>query len=261
MLTGTLITTAGFIPVGFAASTAGEYVRTLFYVVGIALVVSWFVAVYFTPWLGYMILKQRHHAGEHHDASTRASTAGFGHRRLGRAPSHHRAAMTLVTFVTSLWAFQFIPQNFFPQSSRPEILVDLWLPEGTSIKEVETQAKALEAKMMDDKDKKFIATYIGEGAPRFFLPLDQQLRNPNFAQLLVMANDEPARERLIVKLRDHSGGGLPRHPRQGRPPVPRPADRLAGADARHGAGSPGGPQDRRPGEGEVPGQSAARRHS
>ncbi|EPE95202.1 efflux RND transporter permease subunit [Rhizobium grahamii] len=202
MLTGTLITTAGFIPVGFAASTAGEYVRTLFYVVGIALVVSWFVAVYFTPWLGYMILKQRHHAGEHHDAfDTR-----FYHRlraTVGWAVRHRIIviAMTLVTFATSLWAFQFIPQNFFPQSSRPEILVDLWLPEGTSIKEVETQAKALEAKIMDDKDKKFVATYIGEGAPRFFLPLDQQLRNPNFAQLLVMANDEPARERLIVKLR------------------------------------------------------------
>lgn len=202
MLTGTLITTAGFIPVGFAASTAGEYVRTLFYVVGIALVVSWFVAVYFTPWLGYMILKQRHHAGEHHDAfDTRF------YRRLratvGWAVRHRIivVAMTLVTFVTSLWAFQFIPQNFFPQSSRPEILVDLWLPEGTSIAEVETQAKALETKIMDDTDKKFVATYIGEGAPRFFLPLDQQLRNPNYAQLLVMANDEPARERLILKLR------------------------------------------------------------
>ncbi len=203
MLTGTLITTAGFIPVGFAASTAGEYVRTLFYVVGIALVVSWFVAVYFTPWLGYMILKQRQHAGgAHHDAFDTSfyrrlrSTVGWAVR--------HRiivVAMTLVTFATSLWAFQFIPQNFFPQSSRPEILVDLWLPEGTSIKEVETQSKALEAKIMDDKDKKFVATYIGEGAPRFFLPLDQQLPNPNFAQLLIMANDEPARERLIVKLR------------------------------------------------------------
>ncbi|QND65965.1 efflux RND transporter permease subunit [Mesorhizobium loti] len=202
MLTGTLITTAGFIPVGFAASTAGEYVRTLFYVVGIALIVSWFVAVYFTPWLGNMILKQRKHAGSHHDAfDTRF------YRRLratvGWAVRHRIVVlvMTLGTFATSLWAFQFIPQNFFPQSSRPEILVDLWLPEGTSIKEVEAQAKALENKMMDDKDKRFIATYIGEGAPRFFLPLDQQLRNPNFAQLLVMANDEPARERLIVKLR------------------------------------------------------------
>ncbi|MBB3317393.1 multidrug efflux pump subunit AcrB [Rhizobium sp. BK181] len=202
MLTGTLITTAGFIPVGFAASTAGEYVRTLFYVVGIALVVSWFVAVYFTPWLGYMILKQRHHAGEHHDAF---DTSFYRRLRatVGWAVRHRIivVAMTLVTFATSLWAFQFIPQNFFPQSSRPEILVDLWLPEGTSIKEVETQAKALEAKIIGDKDKKFVATYIGEGAPRFFLPLDQQLRNPNFAQLLVMANDEPARERLIVKLR------------------------------------------------------------
>ncbi|WP_064694222.1 efflux RND transporter permease subunit [Rhizobium aegyptiacum] len=202
MLTGTLITTAGFIPVGFAASTAGEYVRSLFYVVGIALVTSWFVAVYFTPWLGYMILKQRHHAGEHHDAF---DTSFYRRLRgtVGWAVRHRVIVLllTLGTFVTSLWAFQFIPQNFFPQSSRPEILVDLWLPEGTSIREVEVQAKALEAKMMDDPDKRFIATYIGEGAPRFFLPLDQQLRNPNFAQLLVMAKDEPARERLIVKLR------------------------------------------------------------
>ncbi|MGV3549750.1 efflux RND transporter permease subunit [Rhizobium sp.] len=202
MLTGTLITTAGFIPVGFAASTAGEYVRSLFYVVGIALVVSWFVAVYFTPWLGNMILKQRAHAGEHHDVFDTRFYRGL-RGTVGWAVRHRIIvlALTIGTFVTSLWAFQFIPQNFFPQSSRPEILVDMWLPEGTSIKEVETQAKALEAKMMEDKDKKFIATYIGEGAPRFFLPLDQQLRNPNYAQLLIMANDEPARERLITKLR------------------------------------------------------------
>ncbi|MGV6874056.1 efflux RND transporter permease subunit [Pseudochelatococcus sp. B33] len=202
MLTGTLITTAGFIPVGFAASTAGEYVRSLFYVVGIALVISWFVAVYFTPWLGYMLLRQRHHAGNHHDVfDTRF------YRRLRATVGwavHHRLvvlALTLATFAVSLWSFQFIPKNFFPQSSRPEILVDLWLPEGTSILEVERQAKALEARIMDDDDKRFIATYIGEGAPRFFLPLDQQLRNPNFAQLLIMARDEPARERLIAKLR------------------------------------------------------------
>lgn len=202
MLTGTLITTAGFIPVGFAASTAGEYVRTLFYVVGIALVVSWFVAVYFTPWLGYMILKQRHHAGEHHDVfDTRF------YRRLRSSVTwavRHRVIvllLTLAAFVGSLWSFQFIPQNFFPQSSRPEILVDLWLPEGTSIKEVERQAQALEARMANDPDKRFIATYVGQGAPRFFLPLDQQLTNPNYAQMLVMAKDEPARERLIAKMR------------------------------------------------------------
>ncbi|MFN3363748.1 MAG: efflux RND transporter permease subunit [Allorhizobium sp.] len=202
MLTGTLITTAGFIPVGFAESTAGEYVRSLFYVVGISLIISWFVAVYFTPWLGYMILKQRAHAGSHHDAfDTRF------YRRLRATVSwavEHRIIVivsTLAIFAVSLWSFQFIPKNFFPQSSRPEILVDMWLPEGTSIKEVEAEARRLEAQLLTDPDQRFVATYVGEGAPRFFLPLDQQLRNPNYAQLLVMARDEDARERLITKLR------------------------------------------------------------
>ena len=203
MLTGTLITAAGFIPVGFAASTAGEYVRTLFYVVGIALVVSWFAAVYFTPWIGNRILKERRHTGEGHRnvydtrfyRSLRATVA-WCVRRRGLV-----LAVTFATFGASVFAFTFIPQNFFPQSSRPEILVDLWLPEGTSTSEVEAQAKAFEAKVLPDPDQRFVATYVGEGAPRFFLPLDQQLRNPNFAQLLVMAKDVDARERLIVKMR------------------------------------------------------------
>lgn len=202
MLTGTLITTAGFIPVGFAESTAGEYVRSLFYVVGISLIISWFVAVYFTPWLGYMILKQRAHAGSHHDAFDTSF-----YRRLRATVSwavEHRIIVigsTLAIFALGLWSFQFIPKNFFPQSSRPEILVDMWLPEGTSIKEVEAEARRLEAELLTDQDQRFVATYVGEGAPRFFLPLDQQLRNPNYAQLLVMARDEDARERLITKLR------------------------------------------------------------
>jgi multidrug efflux pump subunit AcrB len=203
MLTGTLITTAGFIPVGFAASTAGEYVRSLFYVVGIALVTSWFVAVYFTPWLGYMILKQRPHVGTHHDAYDTRFYRGVGHT-VGWAVRHKAIVLvaTLLAFAGSLWSFQFIPQSFFPQSSRPEVLVDMWLPEGTSIREVERQAKALEDKILPDQDKSFVATYIGEGAPRFFLPLDQQLRNPNYAQLLVMTKGLEERERMIVKLRD-----------------------------------------------------------
>lgn len=204
MLTGTLITTAGFIPVGFADSTAGEYVRSLFYVVGIALVVSWFVAVYFTPWLGYMLLKQRAHAGtgHHHDAYDTRMYRSVRHAVTWSV--RHKAIIllsTLAIFAGSLWSFQFIPQSFFPQSSRPEILVDMWLPEGTAIEEVERQAKALEEKIMPDEDKTFIATFIGEGAPRFFLPLDQQLRNPNYAQLLIMSKGLEERERLIVKLR------------------------------------------------------------
>jgi multidrug efflux pump len=175
---------------------------SLFYVVGIALVVSWFVAVYFTPWLGYMILKQRAHAGQHHDVFRHALLSSPArHCRLGRAPPRHRAFADAGDLCHQPLGVPVHPAELLPAVLAPEILVDLWLPEGTSIKEVETQAKALEAKILDDKDKKFIATYIGEGAPRFFLPLDQQLRNPNFAQLLVMAKDEPARERLIVKLR------------------------------------------------------------
>jgi multidrug efflux pump len=203
MLTGTLITVAGFIPVGFADSTAGEYVRSLFYVVGIALVVSWFVAVYFTPWLGHMLLKQRAHAGTHHDAYDTRLYRGVRHAVTWSV--RHKAIVLVATFgvfAGSLWSFQFIPQSFFPQSSRPEILVDMWLPEGTAIEEVERQAKALEERVLPDEDKTFVATYIGEGAPRFFLPLDQQLRNPNYAQLLIMAKDVDARERLIVKLRE-----------------------------------------------------------
>lgn len=210
MLTGTLITTAGFIPVGFADSTAGEYVRSLFYVVGIALVVSWFVAVYFTPWLGYMILKQKAHVGTHHDAYDTRFYRGV-HKGVAWSVKHRIIVLllTLGVFGSSLYGFAFIPQSFFPQSSRPEILVDMWLPEGTAIEEVERQAKALEDRIMPDPDKTFVATYIGEGAPRFFLPLDQQLRNPNYAQLLVMAKDVETRERMIVKLRTMLASDFP----------------------------------------------------
>ena len=203
MLTGTLITTAGFIPVGFAASTAGEYVRTLFYVVGISLIVSWFAAVYFTPWLGHALLRERKAAhGAHDDVFAtpfyRAlrATIAWCVRRRGFV-----LAATLAAFAAAVAAFGIIPKNFFPQSSRPEILVDLWLPEGSSTAEAEAQAKAFEARMLKDPDQRLIATYVGEGAPRFVLTLDQQLRNPNFAQLLVMARDVPSRERLIAKMR------------------------------------------------------------
>jgi multidrug efflux pump subunit AcrB len=203
MLTGTLITTAGFIPVGFAASTAGEYVRTLFYVVGIALTVSWFAAVYFTPWLGHYLLRERVSAQGHHP-DVFATPFYRALRAIIAWCVQHRIVvltMTLAAFAAAIAAFGAIPKNFFPQSSRPEILVDLWLPEGASTAETEAQAKAFEARMLKDPDQRLIATFVGEGAPRFVLTLDQQLRNPNFAQLLVMARDVPSRERLILKMR------------------------------------------------------------
>jgi multidrug efflux pump subunit AcrB len=203
MLTGTLITTAGFIPVGFAASQAGEYVHTLFIVVGVALITSWFAAVYFTPWLGHALLKERKHSGAAH--GNVYDTRFYRRLRATIAWSVRRRwlvlAVTLMAFAGSVVAFAFIPQNFFPQSSRPEILADLWLPEGTGTAEAEAQSKAFEAKILTDPDQRLVASYVGEGAPRFFLPLDQQLTNPNFAQLLVIAKDVAARERLIVKMR------------------------------------------------------------
>ncbi|MCE1235125.1 MAG: efflux RND transporter permease subunit [Hyphomicrobiales bacterium] len=202
MLTGTLVTTAGFIPVGFAKSTAGEYVNSLFWVVGIALLTSWVAAVYFTPWIGNMVLKARPHAGEHRDAfdgrfyrALRAVIAwSVGHRFVV-------LALTLVAFVVGVMGFKYVPKSFFPESTRLELLVDLWFPEGTGIAETSAQAREIEKKIMADPDQAYVAAFVGEGAPRFYLPLDQQLRNPNFAELLVVSKDLAARERLVAKIR------------------------------------------------------------
>ena len=210
MLTGTLVTTAGFIPVGFAKSTAGEYVNSLFWVVGIALVTSWIAAVYFTPWIGNMILKARPHTGEHHDTfdgrfyrSLRA-TIGWGVR--------HRLivlALTLVAFFVGITGFKYVPKSFFPESTRLELLVDLWFPEGTGIAETDARTREIEKKIMADADQAYIASFVGEGAPRFYLPLDQQLRNPNFSEVLVVAKDLAARERLVGKIRAMVGADYP----------------------------------------------------
>ena len=205
MLTGTLITVAGFIPVGFAQSQAGEYVSTLFWVTGIALLISWFAAVYFTPWIGYRLLRTRKpgKAGVHHDAFQtrpyrviRAIVAWCVRRR------RTVVVLTIGVLVASIASFAFIPKQFFPTSNRPEILVDLWLPEGSSFEETQRDAKRLEAQLLQDPDLAYVASFIGEGAPRFYLPLDQQLKNQNFAQLFLMAKSIEARERVLVSVRE-----------------------------------------------------------
>ena len=210
MLTGTLVTTAGFIPVGFAKSTAGEYVNSLFWVVGISLVVSWIAAVYFTPWIGNLILKARPHTGEHHDAfdtpfyRTLRGTIGWGVR--------HRIvviAATLIAFGVGVYGFKLVPKSFFPESTRLELLVDLWFPEGTSIGETDARTREIEKRILADRDQTFVASFVGEGAPRFYLPLDQQLRNPNYAQLLVYSRDAEARQRLLGKIRTMIAADFP----------------------------------------------------
>ena len=207
MLTGTLITVAGFIPVGFAASQAGEYVSALFWVTGISLVISWFAAVYFTPWIGYRLLKPRR-GGEHHGEAF--DTLPF---RIIRAIvawcvrwRKTVVVLTVGALAASIAGFAFIPQQFFPTSNRPEILVDLWMPEGTSFADTDREAKAVEARLLRDPDLapefSYVVAFVGEGAPRFYLPLDQQLKNQNFAQLMLMSKSLEAREQALVRVRE-----------------------------------------------------------
>ncbi len=211
MLTGTLITVAGFLPVGLAQSTAGEYVRSLFIVVGVSMTVSWIAAVYFTPWIGYNLLREHKSAnGSHRDvfhgpfySRLRAFIAAcVRYRRL-------TILATMAAFAAGVTGFAFIPQQFFPSSNRPEVMVDMWLPEGSSFAETEREALRLESRVRNDTDLASITTYIGEGAPRFYLPLDQQLQNQNFAQLVLLAKDLEARERLIGRLRQQLAADFP----------------------------------------------------
>jgi multidrug efflux pump subunit AcrB len=202
MLTGTLITTAGFIPVGFAASTSGEYVNSLFWVAGMALVISWFAAVYFTPWLGFTLLRHRASHEAAHDVYGTSAYRSL-HGAISWCVRRRRTVivLTLAVFALAGAGFTFIPQQFFPSSDRPEILADLWLPEGTSYKETEVQAKRLEQYLLSDRGVGSVTAFVGEGIPRFFLPLDQQLKNRNFAQFLIMPANPDSREAIIERTR------------------------------------------------------------
>jgi multidrug efflux pump subunit AcrB len=204
MLTGTLITVAGFIPVGFAASQAGEYVSALFWVTGISLVISWFAAVYFTPWIGYRLLKARSRgAGAHHGEAFNSLPFRIIRAIVSWCVRWRRTVvvLTVAALAASIASFALIPQQFFPTSNRPEILVDLWLPEGSSFADTEREAKAVEKRLLQDPDLAYVATFVGEGAPRFYLPLDQQLKNQNFAQLFLMSKSLEAREHALVRVR------------------------------------------------------------
>ena len=209
MLTGTLITAAGFTPVGFAKSGAGEYTFSIFAVVTIALLVSWVVAVVFTPYLGYRILdpkKLAEKAKQHQDIYATPFYRKF--RNLVDTCVRRRwwvIGITVALFVLSIVAFNSgVQKQFFPAASRPELLVDLWLPQGASLKATEASAKKVEALLVNDpemaKSVKYHASYIGNGSPRFYLPLDQQLFADNFAQFVITTHSIEAREDLKRRL-------------------------------------------------------------
>ncbi|XGB25043.1 efflux RND transporter permease subunit [Streptomyces sp. II-2-2-2] len=230
MLTGTLITAAGFLPIATAASSTGEYTRSLFQVVTIALVVSWIAAVLFIPYLGDKMLPDlfnpqpprpdslagrwharrlqwadRHPAfarwiapkvhAHDHDPYQRPFYVRF--RRFLDVCLRHRwwvIAATAALFVFSLLIFRFVPQQFFPDSTRPELMVDIELAEGASLQATQAQAAKLEKLLKDREGISNYVAYVGTGSPRFYLPLDQQLPATNFSQFVVLTENTTARE-------------------------------------------------------------------
>ncbi|MCI1104933.1 efflux RND transporter permease subunit [Stenotrophomonas maltophilia] len=230
MLTGTLITAAGFLPIATAASSTGEYTRSLFQVVTIALVVSWIAAVLFIPYLGDKMLPDlfnpqppkpgslsaRWHAkrqqwadrypalanliappqhGHDHDPYQRPFYRSF--RRFLDTCLRRRwwvIAATIALFIGSLMLFRFVPQQFFPDSTRPELMVDIELAEGASLRSTQAQAEKLEKLLSSREGIANYVSYVGTGSPRFYLPLDQQLPATNFAQFVVLAKDIKSRE-------------------------------------------------------------------
>ena len=241
MLTGTLITAAGFLPIGLAKSTVGEYTFAIFAVTSAALVISWGVSVYFVPYLGAWLLRTRSHVGAN-QAHELFDTPFYNRfRALVNWCVQHRwitIGLTLVTFAAGLAGMGRVQQQFFPDSSRPEILVDLWLPEGSTLRESEQISKRFEARLMKEQGVESVTSWIGSGVPRFYLPLDQIFPQTNVSQSILLPKDLATRERLRKSLPALLATEFPEV--RGRvkllpngPPVPYPVQfRVVGTDAK-----------------------------
>ena len=239
MLTGTLITAAGFLPIGIAKSVTGEYTFAIFAVTVIALVLSWIVSVYFVPYLGTLLLKVKPHdanAPPHELFDTPFYNA---FRRSVNWCVQHRwttIGATVLIFALGIVGMGKVQQQFFPDSSRPEILVDLWFPEGTSFAANEEVARRVEKRIMQEAGVSTVSTWIGSGVPRFYLPLDQVFPQTNVSQLIVLPKDLKVRETLRIKLPQVLAQEFPEV--RGRvkllpngPPVPYPVQfRVIGPD-------------------------------
>ncbi len=218
MLTGTLVTVAGFLPIALAKSATGEYTRSIFEVSAIALLLSWLAAVIVIPLLGYRILSEhptRRAFGFHRDAEAFSTVVPTEHHDIYDTKFYRRLrgwigwcvdrrglvlGVTLALFVVGLAGFKLVPQQFFPSSDRPELLVDLRLPEGASLAATMREAQRFESTLAKRPEIDHYIDFVGAGAPRFYLPLDQQLAAPNFAQFVVTANSVKDREKLATAL-------------------------------------------------------------
>jgi multidrug efflux pump len=204
MLTGTLVTAAGFLPVGFAKSSAGEYAGGIFWVVGLALLASWIVAVLFTPYLGLKLLPNLAKPEAHGNPDAIYDTRIY--RALRRAIEFALrwrrtvAAATVLMFVVSVAGFGLVQQQFFPTSTRTELFFEMRLPEGTAIGVTDKAAKEAERLLAGDPDIATYTTYVGQGSPRFWLGLNPVLPNPSFAQIVIVTKDLAARERVKARL-------------------------------------------------------------
>ncbi|MDP1741285.1 efflux RND transporter permease subunit [Polaromonas sp.] len=205
MLTGTLITAVGFLPIGMAKSTVGEYTFAIFAVTVIALVLSWIVSVYFVPYLGTLLLKAKplpvDGKADHHEHFDTPFYRGF--RRLVNWCVEYRwitIGATILVFALGIVGMGKVQQQFFPDSSRPEIMVDIWFPEGTSFAANELTAKRVEERLLKEDGVRSVSTWVGSGVPRFYLPLDQVFPQTNVSQFIVLPKDLKVRESLRIKL-------------------------------------------------------------
>jgi multidrug efflux pump subunit AcrB len=243
MLTGTLITAAGFLPIGLAKSAAGEYTFSMFSVNALALVISWVVAVTFTPYIGFILLRVQPHAagaGAHHGSHDVFDTPGY--RRFRRIVTWcvtfrmTTIALSLAVFALGVFGFKFIEKQFFPDSSRPELMVEMWLPEGTSFAANEALVKKFEGWVRRQPELDSVTSYVGTGSPRFYLPLDQIFPQSNVSQMVVLPKDAHVREALMRKIETVLKNDFPEV--RGRvkllpngPPVPYPVQfQVAGPD-------------------------------
>lgn len=203
MLTGTLITAAGFLPIGLAKSAAGEYTFSMFSVNCLALLISWLVAVLFTPYIGYLLLKVKPHNTDDAPHELFDSPFYVRFRALVNWCVEFRKttiAITLGIFALGIFGFKFIEQQFFPDSIRPELMVEMWLPEGSAYAATEAQAKKFEAFINQQPGVESVTSYVGTGSPRFYLPLDQIFPQSNVAQIVVLPKDLEARTELREKI-------------------------------------------------------------
>ncbi|MEY3549753.1 MAG: hypothetical protein RL520_421 [Pseudomonadota bacterium] len=239
MLTGTLITAAGFLPIGLAKSATGEYTFAIFAVTVIALLLSWWVSVFFVPLLGMWLLKVKpQHAG--HPPQEMFDSAFYnGFRATVHWCVKHRwltIGATLLTFALGIFGMGKVQQQFFPDSSRPEIMMDVWFPEGTSLQANEVLVKQIEKRMMSLQGVDSVSLWVGSGVPRFYLPLDQIFPQTNVSQFIVVPTDLAIRETLRVALPALMANEFPEVRARVKllpngPPVPFPVQfRVSGPD-------------------------------